>query len=157
MQFLQEILEHAKQQPPEDTLVAVGGMHTTESITICIEEILAGDFPGLKEVPSGWTHWPVQGFFFEDSLANHWQPLLALGNIDNEPIALQVSFFDKLLKLRELMMNVYGSPLKYREVARAAKTRDQDAMEQHAEFQTHARAALRVAVGLLGHVFNCRE
>ncbi len=109
MRFLGEILEHAKQQPPEDTLVAVGGMHTTESITICIEEILAGEFPGLTEVPTGWTHWPVQGFFFEDSLAQHWQPLhIALGNIDNEPIALQVSFFDKLLKLRELMVNVYG-------------------------------------------------
>ena len=53
-----------------DTLVAVGGMHTCESISICIEEIISGTFPGLSEVPSAWVSWPVQGFFFEDSLAN---------------------------------------------------------------------------------------
>ncbi len=89
------------------------------------KRLSARNFPGLTEVPSAWVNWPVVGFFFEDSLANHWQPLLAIGNIDNEPLALQVSFYDKLIKLRELLLNVYGSVQDYRAVAVEAKKKMQ--------------------------------
>ena len=133
-------------------------MHTTESMQICIEEIENGDFPGFAEVPSGWTNWPVQGFFFEGPLAQHWQPLLAIGNIDNEPLALQVSFYDKLIKLRELMINVFGTVEEYRAAALAAKNRqDQELRDQYGEFKVQARAALRVNAGLLGHMCSIAE
>ncbi len=74
MHFLGEILEHAKQQPSEDTLVAVGGMHTTESITICIEEILAGDFPGSRR----FLQAGLIGLFKDSSLRILW---LIIGNL----------------------------------------------------------------------------
>ncbi len=85
MHFLGEILEHAKQQPPEDTLVAVGEMHTTESITICIEEILAGDFPGLQA--------GLIGLFKDSSSRILW---LIIGNLYSH---LATSIMNQLLSL----------------------------------------------------------
>ena len=64
MAYIEEILEHARQQQDGDNLVAVGGMHTNEAISTCINLILDGEFPGLTEVPQQWLNWPVQGFFF---------------------------------------------------------------------------------------------
>ncbi len=150
MKFLQEILQHADRQDPEDTLVAVGGMHTTESMQICMEQIENGEFSRPQRNPFRLDQLASQGFFFEGPLARHWQPLLAMGNIDNEPLALQVSFYDKLLKLRELMINVFGDVEAYREAALAAKHRSNEELKaQYDEFKTQARAALRVAVVFL--------
>ena len=68
--------------------------------------------PNLSEsnLESGWysyrvLNWPCIGYFYEDALANHWEELVALGNIDNEPLNLETTWYDKLVKLRELILN----------------------------------------------------
>ncbi len=70
--------------------------------------------PELTDIPEAWLSWPCIGYFFEDALPNHWQELVALGNIDNESLALQVSFVDKLTKLRELLLLTFTSVENYK-------------------------------------------
>ena len=93
-EHLQELLAHAKTQPEGEDLVAVGGMHTSVSVgTVLVQiENKACNNPELTRILQAWLEWPVVAFFYEDALSNHWQELVALGNIDNEAINLQVAW-----------------------------------------------------------------
>ena len=126
MEYLEEILAHAATQPEGENLVAVGGMHTSGALQNVIAIIESPDDecsnPELTHIPDAWLKWPVIGDFFEDELPNHWQELLALGNIDNESLALEVSFRDRLLKLRDLE-NTFGSVNEYKSLAAQSQAR----------------------------------
>src|SRR6185503_12317100 len=86
-----------------------------------MDEIEKGDHEHRSEIPDAWNPWPCQAYFFSDDVDNHWSELLAIGNIDNESIALPVSFVNKFGKLRELFIKEFGSAAKYRELATIAK------------------------------------
>ncbi len=155
---LKEILEHAKTQKEGEDLVAVGGMHTSIAVNNVIVLIEEGQCPnpGLTDIPDAWLNWPCVAYFFEDDLSNHWQELIALGNIDNESLALQVSFVDKLIKLRELFLVTFKTVEKYKEAAnesKSAKT-NKEASKKIQQFRENVERALQIKQGYLGHMLS---
>src|SRR6185503_16116469 len=96
-------------------LYCCGGLHTRETLALCIEEIIEGINEHLPEVPDTWVQWPCTSYFFTDALENHWKELLVLGNMDNESIhlqPLQIKF-----QSFELFVNEFTSEAEYRKVA----------------------------------------
>lgn len=157
-EFLKEILEHAKTQKEGEDLVAVGGMHTSIAVNNVIVLIEEGQCPnpGLTDIPDAWLNWPCVAYFFEDDLSNHWQELIALGNIDNESLALQVSFVDKLIKLRELFLVTFKTVEKYKEAANESKSAkaNKEASKKIAQFRENVERALQIKPGYLGHMLS---
>ena len=156
--FLEEILKHATTQKEGEDLVAVGGMHTSEAVKNVIALIEEGQSPnpGLTDILDAWLNWPCVAYFFDDDLSNHWQELIALGNIDNESLALQVSFVDKLIKLRELFLITFKSVEKYKEAANESRRskKDKQASKKIEEFRGNVERALQIAKGYLGHMLS---
>ncbi len=101
----------------------MGGLHTATAIQQLVSIIEEGDCtnPNLKEVPQGWLQWPCKPYFFPKPLEDYWRPLLALGNIDNEAIQLEVSWYSKVLKCRELFLIRFGTYTQYRADLEEAK------------------------------------
>jgi hypothetical protein len=153
---LEEILAHASTQKPGEDLVAIGGMHTSVGLVNVIAKIESGECvnPELNSIPEAWLNWPCVAYFYEDGLENHWQELLALGNIDNESIHLKVSFYDKLTKLRELFLATFTTVDKYRKLAKESKARSKEATQRIERFKTQACKALVLEVGQLGHMLS---
>ncbi len=151
---LKEILEHAKTQKEGEDLVAVGGMHTSIAVNNVIVLIEDGQCPnpGLTDIPDAWLNWPCVAYFFEDDLSNHWQELIALGNIDNESLALQVSFVDKLIKLRELFLVTFKTVEKYKEAANESKSAkaNKEASKKIEQFRGNVERALQIKAGVPG-------
>lgn len=155
---MQEILDHAATQKEGEDLVAVGGMHTSEAIknVMALIEDSQCPNPELTDIPESWSSWPCIAYFFEDALPDHWQELVALGNIDNESLALQVSYVDKLIKLRELLLLTFGTVENYKKTAQDAKRnkKDKTAFNKMEMFRDNVTRALQVQVGVLGHMLS---
>jgi len=132
-------------------LYCCGGLHTRETLALCIEEIIEGINEHLPEVPDTWVQWPCTSYFFTDALENHWKELLVLGNMDNESIHLQVSFADKVSKLRELFVNEFTSEAEYRKVAKLCRAGKAAPTARMTAFNEDAQAAINVKVGQFGH------
>lgn len=98
----------------------------------------------LTRVPGTWYRWPAQMYLFLDSLEDHLIPLLALGMADNEQFNLEVSFYDQMLKLRELWTLYFESQENYREVALKAKTDKRKSSEESKLLLEFNRAGLQV-------------
>ncbi len=155
---LEEILAHADTQKEGENLVAVGGMHTSEGLKNVIALIEDGHCtnPELVTIPHSWLNWQCVAYFHEDALPNHWQELIAIGNIDNESLALQVSFVDKLTKLRELLLVTFKSVEKYKETAQESKAskKDKSAANKLENFKENVQRALQIQKGALGHMLS---
>ena len=133
----------------------VGGTHTTLGLQETMDEIDRGDHPHRTEIPDSWNPWPCQAYFFEDSVENHWSELLAIGNIDNESIALPVSFVNKFMKLRELFVREFGSAENYRKLANIARSdskKKTPASAQLQKFSDLTQKALVLKIGTYGHM-----
>ena len=131
-------------------LYCYGGLHSRETLALCIQEIMEGVNENLPEVPDTWVQWPCTSYFFVDSLENHWKELLVLGNMDNESIHLQVSFSDKISKLRELFLNEFKSEEEYRKVAKLCRAGKKEQVARMNTFNEDAQAAVNVKVGQFG-------
>ena len=151
-------MRHAKTQLEGEQLAAVGGMHTSTSASNVMEQIEQGTSrnPTLNAegIPREWLNWPCIGYFYEDALANHWEELVALGNIDNEPLNLETTWYDKLVKLRELILNHFKTEGKLKDILKQAKTRGDEGKGAKAEldfFDKGVQKCLRLKKGYFGH------
>jgi hypothetical protein len=63
--------------------------------------------------------------FYED-LPHWWKELVLLGNLDNDVLQLEVSFLDRVAKLRELFVGTFPTLDRYKECCEAKKKIDPD-------------------------------
>jgi len=133
-------------------------MHTSQAVVNVIATIESGTCinPELNTIPEAWLNWPCVGYFYADGVQNHWQELVALGNIDNESISLKVSFYDKLIKLRELFLLTFKTVENYKELAKESKSRKKEKQSGNKieVFRQQATKALVLEIGALGHMLS---
>ena len=78
-----------------------------------------------------------------------------IGNIDNESIALPVSFVDKFMKMRELFLREFGNAENYRKLASTAKAdfqKETEATKKLQRFVNLTQKALVLRSGTYGHM-----
>lgn len=133
----------------------MGGLHTAVCIQQLSRNIEEGTCtnPNLTDVPQGWLEWPCKPYFFPKSLEFYWRPLLALGNIDNESIQLEVTWYGKVSKCRELFVRRFGTYEQYKQdLEDATKPTGAVAKELIAEWCDGVKEALQIRQSQFAHM-----
>ena len=107
--------------------------------------------PGYQEAPPKWSCWPAFGYFFVEPLEHWWRELVLLGNMDNEVLQLEVSFLDRVLKLRELFVKEFPTMADYKAACLASKGKGEGA-KKLVEWNNACMDALNVKAGQFGHM-----
>src|SRR5690242_14426356 len=119
-QWKADPVEHINDILKFSPMYCVGGLHASKSVARVMGAIRNEECEELHEIPEEWLQWPCTLFLFEDALENHQKSLLALATIDNESLVL-LTFHDKVVKLRELFLDEFGSLEEYRRLAKLVR------------------------------------
>jgi hypothetical protein len=84
--YLPEIYNHG--------CYVIGGQHTSLAVRSAVQS-------GNLDIPPSWLKWRTKFICLPTSLLDYQQELDVIGEFDNEPIALEPTFKDHMLKLRD--------------------------------------------------------
>jgi hypothetical protein len=95
-----------------------GGHHTMTTLVNLLNDQLAPPYDSAKKKPAIWSQWPSLIIALPDAFSDYVKYLDICSEFDNEPIALEPSFKDRILKLRTRWEQKFGSVRGYQDATK---------------------------------------